>query len=103
MNKFPFECVGCGEGFREEPPKCPKCGTFRVAKTTKIFKGVDASIRSCRAQLEATSELVTVRDHRKGRFIVAQLRRAVECVDVAIQAVQVDGSPAATKKKVSKG
>jgi len=86
-----FECSGCGEVFREEPPKCPKCGTFRIIKTTKIFTDIDTSLNACRTQLEATAELSTVRNHRKARFVVTQLRRAKEYVEVALRAVQISG------------
>ena len=96
MNKSPFECSGCGDGFNELPPKCPKCGTFRIVKTTKIFTDIDTSLNACRTQLEATSELSTIRNHRKARFIVKQLRRAKEYVEVALRATQVSGT---TKKK----
>ncbi|MCL2640796.1 MAG: hypothetical protein FWD53_08130, partial [Phycisphaerales bacterium] len=103
MNKSPFECSGCGEGFNETPPKCPKCGTFRIVNIKKIFAHLDTAIGACRMQLEEAAELVTTCNHRKARFIVTQLRRAKENVEVALRAVHVDGSPAATKKKVSKG
>jgi len=95
MNRSAFECSGCGEGFKESLPKCPKCGGFRIAKAAKIFTDIDDALNACRLQLEATAELVTERNHRKARFIVMQLRRARENVDAAVRSVQVDGS---TKK-----
>jgi len=65
-------------------------------KIKKIFTHIDTAIGACRVQLEETAEFVTTCNHRKARFIVTQLRRAKEYVEVAQRAVQVSGS---SKKK----
>lgn len=97
-----FTCDDCGGSFPEpRPERCPKCSAFQVRAATPAFQDIDEALRSSRRLLEKTELLITVRAHRKAKFLVAQIRRAIESIDVAIEATQVANSPKKTSGKMT--
>jgi hypothetical protein len=95
-----FTCPDCGAEFTaSEPKKCPKCNSFRAVPSTPIFPDVKDALRNCRDRLHETAMLVSRRNHRKSRFIIAQLRRAEEAVEVAAGAVMVANSEGSKARK----